>query len=295
MILTIDIGGTSIKYGLIKISSHPVIEYKGEIKSDAKLVGGTGIIKKIDELIINIKNKYNVQGIAISTAGMVDAEQGVIVYANENIPNYTGTKIKHHYESVFGVPCWVENDVNCAALGETEYGAGKGAKNAFMVTVGTGIGGAVIIEGNVYRGFSGLAGEVGYMRLNGSFFEHLASTTALVDKVFKLTKESELNGKTIFERAKSGDLLCVESIDYMCKNLMLGLSNCACILNPEIIILGGGIMSQKEYLEPLINKYKNEYFQKEISQATKIKFAENKNDAGMLGAYRYFMLKERCQ
>lgn len=99
---------------------------------------------------------------------MVDEEQGRILYANENIPDYSGLEWKKHMEARFKVPCQVENDVNAAALGEYAYGAGAGCESLLMLTVGTGIGGAIIQDGRILRGHSHSAGEIGYMRMKGA-------------------------------------------------------------------------------------------------------------------------------
>lgn len=293
MLIVFDIGGTAIKYGVISSFEKPLFLYQEEVESNAKVIKGMGIINKIKKIIKENLQQYAIEGIAISTAGMVDANQGKIIYANENIPEYTGICIKAILEKEFNIPCWVENDVNAAALGETIYGAGKKSDYTFMVTVGTGVGGAIVLHHEVYHGFSNSAGEIGYMLLNNQYFEKSASTSALIQSVETIKKENGIDGKKIFYMAKQGDEICIKMIDILCEQLVKGISNCICLLNPQIVILGGGIMSQKDYLREIINRYMKKYLNSEMQKNTKIEFAELGNQAGMIGAYVYWLKKER--
>lgn len=293
MIAVFDIGGTSIKYGILQAHEDmPIFLMQEEIDTNAKQLGGPGIEKKVISLIKEMKASYPISGIAISTAGMVDAEKGCITYANENIPNYTGLSFKRDLEAIFAIPCWVENDVNAAALGEFYYGAGRQSESLLMFTIGTGIGGAFIQQGKIYHGYSGSAGEIGYMWVNDQPFETLASTTALIHQVEQQTKETKLNGRIIFERAKDGDEICQKAIENLCENITKGISNCVYLLNPQMVVLGGGIMNQSIYLEPIMKKYIKQYVNKAILSHTQMAFASLGNHAGMMGAYAYFIRKE---
>ena len=287
MYLCIDIGGTFIKYGIISETNHEIeVFYQNEIPTEAKPLKGPGIRNKIVNLVEEMNRQYRLQGVAISTAGIVDRETGVIVYANENIPEYTGINLKNAVYERFHLPCIVENDVNSAALGEYAFGAAKGAHSVLCLTVGTGIGAALILNNDIYQGFSGSAGEVGYMLINGNQFQDLASTTSLVERVKgRLPEEICINGKVIFERAKQNDSLCIKEITKTCDILALGITNCVCLMNPEIVILGGGIMAQEEILRPIIEEYLQKYLNPAIRQHTKFAFAKLGNQAGLIGAY----------
>lgn len=293
MIALFDIGGTSIKYGVADPSQLTfTLLFQDEFASNAKAIKGPGILANITERITQLQQTYLIEGIAISTAGMVDAQQGTIIYANENIPEYTGMQIKANLEQQFSIPCWVENDVNAAALGEALYGAGKEVNDLVMLTIGTGIGGAVILDRKIYHGHSRSAGEIGYMMVNGHPFQDIASTSALVSKVERITKEQGLSGKVIFDRAKQQDLICLQAIEQQCDIIMQGITNCVCLLNPQMIVLGGGIMAQKAYLEPMMERYAQQYLNEEMKQHVSIAFAQLGNNAGMAGAYAYYIEKE---
>ena len=295
-IIVFDIGGTSIKYGVLHEENGDLIFIqKGEMQTEAILIKGTGIIQKVKEKIKEIQHIMDIDGVGISTAGMVNADDGSIIYANENIPEYTGMQIKASIENDCKCPCWVENDVNAAALGECYFGRGKNKKDMMMVTIGTGIGSAVIINRNIYHGHSRSAGEIGYMIVNGKQFQNIASTSALVNSVKETLKLEDIDGKMIFERAKHKDVLCMEAIDHLCDNIVQGISSCICLLNPELVILGGGIMMQEEYLQPVIGNYIKKYIQEEMQKNTAIVFAKLGNDAGMMGAYANFMEREQTR
>ena len=296
MLITFDIGGTSIKYGIFTLrKGQPVFVMQNEISSDARVWKGPGILQRVETLIAKAMQQQDIEGIAISTAGMVDAEKGCIQYANDNIPEYTGLAFKQLLEARFHMPCWVENDVNAAALGETVFGAGRGAAHALMLTIGTGIGGAVVIDHTIYHGYSGSAGEIGYMWVKDRHFQDIASTTALIQHVEAKTQEADLNGKIICARAKRGDAVCMQAIKELCSHIAIGVSSCACLLNPQIIILGGGIMTQKELFAPLMEAYLKQYMNEEIYAHTQLAFAQLGNRAGMAGACAYWMIKEGIQ
>lgn len=296
MLITFDIGGTSIKYGIFTLrKGQPVFVMQNEISSDARVLKGPGILQRVETLIAKAMQVHDIEGIAISTAGMVDAEKGCIQYANDNIPEYTGLAFKQLLEARFHMPCWVENDVNAAALGETVFGAGRGAAHALMLTIGTGIGGAVVIDHTIYHGYSGSAGEIGYMWVKDRHFQDIASTTALIQHVEAKTQEADLNGKIICARAKRGDAVCMQAIKELCSHIAIGVSSCACLLNPQIIILGGGIMTQKELFAPLMEAYLKQYMNEEIYAHTQLAFAQLGNRAGMAGACAYWMIKEGIQ
>lgn len=286
--ICIDIGGTTIKYGIINEKGD--FSKVEECDTEAHL-GGPNILKKVTTLVEELKLNCKPQGVCISTAGMVDCKRGIITYAAPLIPNYTGINIKERIEQSCHLPCEVENDVNCAGLAECYAGASKGTDISVCLTIGTGIGGALIIDNKVFHGFSGSACEIGYMHLQGGAFQDMGASSILVKKVaaLKNVSISSINGKYIFEQAKRGDKDCVCAISEMVDVLGMGIANICYMINPEIVVLGGGIMAQKEYLEPLILESVNQYLMESIMRNTKIAFAENQNRAGMLGAYYHFI------
>jgi predicted NBD/HSP70 family sugar kinase/DNA-binding MurR/RpiR family transcriptional regulator len=292
--IAFDIGGTLIKYGVLN-EDGTFIE-KHECFTEAHL-GGEAIIRKVMECGRSLMDSYAISGICISTAGQVDSKEGKILYASSLIPEYTGTPVKKELEAFFQLPVEVENDVNCAGLAESWIGTGKDAKSLFCLTIGTGIGGSYILDNKLHTGHSFSGGEIGYIPIEGDQFQELASTRTLVRNVAKLKgiAENELNGKAIFELAQSGDEICIQEIERLVYYLSKGIATIAYMMNPEMIIIGGGITAQKDYLYPLIKKQLQKDIIPTILEKTKIEIAQNLNNAGMIGALRHFLLQESLQ
>lgn len=284
--ICIDIGGTSIKYGVLDGDAR--FQTSGDMDTEA-ISGGPSIMEKVFSIIEKYRDEYLPEGVCISTAGMVDWKNGEILYAAPHlIPEYTGMKIKKMVEERYRIPCEVENDVNCAGLAESFAGAAKDAGVSLCLTIGTGIGGAVIIDHKVFHGFSGSACEVGYMHLPGGAFQDLGASSILVKNVALEKGITDIDGKWIFNHAKAGDEICIRAIDEMADVLGMGIANICYVINPEIVVLGGGIMAQKEYLYGRIRKAMDKYLIPQVARATKLSFAENQNQAGMLGAFYNF-------
>ena len=283
-ILVFDVGGTSIKYGYCIDNS--LVEVK-EIPTEAKK-GGRHIM---DTLISLIQAQEGYDAIGISTAGQVNAEEGYIIYANENIPNYTGIRIREELEQRFQVPVIVENDVNSAAIGEAVFGAGRNHPDFLCLTYGTGVGGAIVQNRQVYHGSSFSAAEFGAIvthaeeKINQKDFfdgcyERYASTTALVQKAKAYHPDLD-NGRKIFENLDDPNVIAI--LDSWVDEIMLGLSSLTHIFNPSCIILGGGIMVQPFILEKIRAKV-SKYIMPSFSHVD-IRPAELGNSAGLLGAY----------
>lgn len=289
--VSIDIGGTAIKYGIIDEEGNLLIRKKR--KTEANL-GGKAIVEKAAGIVKQFREAYSLSGICISTAGMVDVEKGEIFHSAPLIPDYTGTAWKQTMETMFGIPCEVENDVNCAGLAESVSGAARGSRIALCLTVGTGIGGCILIDHRIFRGYGSSACEVGYMHMDGSDFQSLGAAGVLCRKVRerKHAMSGEWDGFRIFEEAKKGDEICIQAIDEMADVLGKGIANICYVLNPQTVVLGGGVMEQEAYLKPRIQKALDRYLIPAMAEETELKMAEHKNDAGMLGAFYHFLMRQ---
>lgn len=211
-------------------------------------------------------------------------------YASPLIPNYAGIQYKKILEERFHIPCEVENDVNCAGLAEYSSGAAKGSRIALILTVGTGIGGCIVIDGKVFHGFGNSACEVGYMHMGDSDFQTLGAASTLTKKVaqWKGEPQEKWDGRHVFEEAGRGDRFCIRAIDEMTDVLGRGIANICYVIDPEVVVLGGGIMAQEDFLKGKIENALKKYLVPGMAEHTRIAFARHRNDAGMLGAFYHF-------
>lgn len=279
----LDIGGTAIKYGLINDNACFIEKHSIATEAD-------NILKTVIDIVEGFVSKHDVCGICISTAGMVDPQSGEIVYSGPTIPNYKGTCLKKAMEASFGLPCEVENDVNCANLAEFVSGVAAGSDTSVMLTVGTGIGGSMIIGGELYHGHTNSAFEIGYMHMEGGDFQTLGSASTLTFKVAERKHDPVKSwpGIRVFEEAKKGDAICCQAINEMADALGKGIANICFVVNPQVVILGGGIMEQEDFLKNKIEKSVRKYLLPILADNTRILYAKYKNDAGMLGAFYHF-------
>jgi predicted NBD/HSP70 family sugar kinase len=290
-IVALDIGGTSIKAGEV---TDGVLNSFTEYDTNAKN-GGEYVIKRVIDIISEYRG-FN--AIGISTAGQVDSLQGIIRFANENIPEYTGMKVKELLQERFHVPVAVENDVNSAAIGEAQFGAGMEWKDFICLTYGTGIGGAIIIDKKIYSGSTFSAAEFGHIVTHAGgracncglvgCYEQYASTGALVRAAEEL--DSELSdGRKIFERINEPETRIV--VDEWINEILFGLASIIHIFNPANIVLGGGIMNESYIIERI--KYSlNNYIMPSYTNV-KISQALLGNRAGLLGAA--YLAQRYCQ
>ena len=285
-ILAIDIGGTMIKYGLV--SSDGKILSTDKIETEVEK-GLENILNKIDNIFKRYKEN-NPVGIAVSGTGQINGMIGKVIGGNPIIPNWIGTNLVKILEEKYNLPIVLENDVNCVALGEKWIGAGKDLSNFICLTIGTGIGGGIILNNQLFRGENFVAGEFGHILIKKGEFEQFASTTALIRLVKERTGKI-LNGKEIFDLEKKEIVEYQEVISEWIENLTDGLSSIIYCFNPANIILGGGVIGQGE---PLINRIKNSLFKKigpQFKEKLNIIQAKLGNNAGMIGA-SYLLLEK---
>ena len=285
-ILAIDIGGTMIKYGLV--SSDGEILSTDKIETEAEK-GLENILNKIDNIFKRYKEN-NPVGVAVSGTGQINGIIGKVIGGNPIIPNWIGANLVKILEEKYNLPAVLENDVNCVAFGEKWIGAGKDLSNFICLTIGTGIGGGIILNNQLFRGENFVAGEFGHILIKKGEFEQFASTTALIRLVKERTGKT-LNGKEIFDLEKKEIVEYQEVISEWIENLTDGLSSIVYCFNPANIILGGGVIEQGE---PLINRIKDSLFKKigpQFKGKLNIIQAKLGNNAGMIGA-SYLLLEK---
>lgn len=283
-ILAFDIGGTFIKYALCDDNFE--LTEKNKIPTNAKQ-GGQVIIQRIIDII---ESYENIDRVAISTAGQVDSEHGVVVYSTDNIPYYTGMMVKSLIENKTGIPTFVENDVNAAALGEAHFGAAKGESDFICLTLGTGVGGAIFLNNKLYKGSASAAGEIGHMVIHAGgrqctcggegCFECYASANALIKAVNKISDEP-LDAFQIFQKENMQRPEIRSEIDKWIDEIIIGLMNLIYIFNPPLIVIGGGIMNE-DYIIELIDRKIYSRLMKSFKNV-RIERSQKGNDSALLG------------
>ena len=283
-ILAFDIGGTFIKYALCNDNFE--LTEKNKIPTNAKQ-GGQVIIQRIIDII---ESYENIDRVAISTAGQVDSEHGVVVYSTDNIPYYTGMMVKSLIENKTGIPTFVENDVNAAALGEAHFGAAKGESDFICLTLGTGVGGAIFLNNKLYKGSASAAGEIGHMVIHAGgrqctcggegCFECYASANALIKAVNKISDEP-LDAFQIFQKENMQRPEIRSEIDKQIDEIIIGLMNLIYIFNPPLIVIGGGIMNE-DYIIELIDRKIYSRLMKSFKNV-RIERSQKGNDSALLG------------
>jgi glucokinase len=301
----IDVGGTKILGG--------IVDEQGKILAKARrntpVEGGLALLAAIAEVANELAAQEKVIAVGLSIAGFVSSDRSTML-ATPNIAELNGMQLQHPLENAIKLPVRVENDANAAAWGETVYGAGRGCDHLMLLTIGTGIGGGIVTNGELYRGAYGVAGEFGHMRMvpNGlrcgcgsdGCFEKYASGNALLriakelaaikpDEAIKLLALGDgtpegIHGSHITAAALAGDEVALSAFSEIGDWLGAGIAMLSVILDPERVIIGGGVI---EATELLLTPTRNALM-RHLPYATKhpaptIVPAELGNDAGLVG------------
>ncbi|MDQ8738479.1 ROK family protein [Paenibacillus sp. LHD-38] len=285
----IDIGGTEIKYAVFGLGAE--LLYHDSVKTP-KGQANIRIPEQAAGIIAELLEKYEgIQGVGISTAGVVDPASGEIVFAGGTIPEYKGTNLKTMIQDRFGLRAIVANDVNAAACGEKWKGAAQGSDHFFCMTLGTGVGGALFCEGKLVVGSHFRAGEIGhslYDKSTRTTYEQRASMTALLNKASLVLPEFTGSGHELFANARMGSECCNAIIDGWAEEIARGLAEIILLADPSLILIGGGVSEQKAFLLDKIKARLDEYLPANFSK-TELKAAELGNRAALYGAvYPYY-------
>lgn len=284
-ILAFDWGGSSVKYGIWKNESltsqglFPTPKSWQEMKSE--------MMKTVDQF----RETHELEGIAISSPGSVDTQLGIVggISAIDFIHNF---EIVAEMETLFELPVSIENDANCAALAEIWQGVAKNEQNVLFVVVGTGIGGAVVIDGEIQHGHNLFGGEFGCMILDGVETFSILGTAVHMAERYALTKQIDPNsvsGKDVFELAQNGDVIAQEEVEKFYNYLSLGLYNLQFVTDPSLIVIGGGVSQNETLIEELNIRVKAMLKNAGLeSVEMEIKACHYLNDANLVGAIAAF-------
>ena len=292
MILAIDIGGTSAKLALVDRAGSIGPRYTADTAFDGYHTPMLDTVVRAAQAFLK-REGAAIEGVGISATGQIDAETGVVIGTNGMIPNYEGSNLKAAMERAFGVPAWALNDANAAALGECFVGRARGLRHVVMATYGTGVGGGIVIDGRIYGGTRGIAGEIGLFPMGGSFYEGRASASALVRAAERAAGETGLNGQIIFDRLAEGDGVMRRVVDAWLDDVAAGLIGLTHIFNPQMIVVGGGVSAREAaFVRPLRMRVLSGV-KPRFAEGLRIEAAALGNDAGLVGAARYFLDREK--
>lgn len=309
-IIGIDLGGTSVKLAILTTAGD--IQEKWSIKTNI-LDEGSHIVPDIIE---SIKHRFETHGltkedflgIGMGSPGVVDSTAGTVIGAY-NLNWKSLQLVKKQFETELGLPFFIDNDANVAALGEQWVGAGENNPDVVFMTLGTGVGGGVIAAGNLIRGVKGAGGELGHITVDfeapfactcgkKGCLETVASATGIVNLTRRYAEEyagdaklkqmiddgQEVTAKDVFDLAKEGDDLALIVYHHFSDYLGVACANIAAVLNPAYIVLGGGVSAAGEFLLEGVRKVFAENSFPQIKESTQLVLATLGNDAGVLGA-----------
>lgn len=302
-VIGIDLGGTKI--------NTAIVDFKGNIIEQINIPtlaceGENAVLNRVIQTIGEVLNKSevkieNIRAIGIGSPGPLNSKEGTII-TTPNLP-FKNFNIINPIKKIYNVNTYLDNDANVAAIGEHIFGAGQGSNNMIYVTVSTGIGGGAILNGNIYRGNTCNALEVGHMTIdpkgplcncgNHGCAEVLASGTAIarqgrqaVEKkaITSLTKYSDITAYEVFNEAKNGDKVCNEIVNKSLNYLGISIANLVSIFDPEVIIIGGGVSKAGEIVFNTIKDVVKIRCFQILSDSCKILSAQLSANSGVIGA-----------
>lgn len=301
----VDIGGTKIAVGAV--DEHGAILEK--VRRDTPATDTDAIEAAIVDAVQELRERHEVTSVGVGAAGFVDVERSTVLIA----PNLAWRKepLRADLEGELEVPVVIENDANAAAWGEFTFGAGEDVDEMLLVTVGTGIGGGLVLDGELYRGAFGVAAEIGHLRVvpngrpcpcgNKGCWEQYASGTALVREARELAAKRSphsadlveraggdpqaIKGRMITAAAQDGDGFALEQLNELGRWLGEGIATLAAVLDPAAVVLGGGVSSAGELLlGPAREAFRSNLTGRRFRPELDLRLATLKNDAGLIGA-----------
>jgi glucokinase len=301
----IDVGGTKIAGGVVD-ESGTILE---ELRVESPATDVPAIEAAIEKLVAELRTRHRIEAVGVGAAGYIDKARAVVLFA----PNlaWRDLDLKADLESTLGLPVVIENDANAAAWGEFQFGAGHDVDDLLLVTVGTGVGGGVVLDGSLYRGAFGVGAEIGHMRVvpggilcgcgNRGCFEMYASGSALVREARHAARAGSLlaadllaraggdpdaiTGPLITEAAREGDTFAREQLTSLGRWLGEGIASLAAVLDPAVVVVGGGVSAAGDLLlTPAREAFATQLTGRGHRPMLEIRKARLGNRAGLIGA-----------
>ena len=294
----VDFGGTSVKIGVVR--DDDVIDHAPPIATQ-EFEGPERLLEALSRTIEDLRHRHpGVRAVGVGMPGFVDFEKG-IVRGLTNVIGWNHFPLKERLEALSGLPVVVDNDANCMAYAEWKQGAGRGFQHVVAITLGTGVGGGIIANGRMIRGARFGAGEVGQMSIDwqgirgtygnlGALEEYIGNQeiTQLAHKRYQQEEQyhspAECSPAHLSKLAAAGDPIAIELWDGIAAQLACALMNCCWLLNPDAIIIGGGISNAGDILFAPLRKHLFDQLSAPFTEALQILPARFGNEAGMIGA-----------
>lgn len=283
----IDVGGTNTKFGLLNLKGNIIDRTCLNTKSFNR--NKNYLIKVIAETIRNLISdnrlkKSDISGIGMGWAGFIDPQNGIIKYL-PNIPGWRNVALAKILKGKVNIPVYIENDANLITMAEWKMGAGKGCRDLICITIGTGVGGGLILDGALYHGTSFTAGEIGHMPFRDKTIEKYVGNKVLHSKATKLFNNRSIHNRDITDMAKKGNRKAQKYWREIGEEIGFVLAGVVNLLDLEMVIIGGGVSNNFDLFAPAIRKVIKEKGILTVRDSVKIVRAELGDDAGILGAH----------
>ncbi len=301
-VLAVDLGGTNVRLGIVTRKGRIIRRRRTRIPAaSGKKILFDSLAGRISEFMGAGPGRSVPAAVAVGFAGPTNSAGGYI-YTAPNVGKLSDIRLGNELESRLGLPVLVANDANCAALGESLYGAGQGFASLFMFTLGTGVGGSFVLDGRIWEGAWGIAGEIGHTivadggpRCNcgkRGCLEALASGSAVIREYLRRSRirsaagREAVTAKTVFDKARGGDRVAVRVVAEAARALGIGIANVFHILNPEVIVIGGGVSRAGASLIKPATLAAREYVFPPLRSKLRVRRARLGDDGALLGAAR---------
>jgi len=285
-VLAFDIGGTWVKIGVVDAAGRLLyVDRLSTLGQD----GGATLVARLIDAARPLVERYAPAGVAFSTLGVIDRLDGRLLGAVEAIAGYAGLSPKHSFEAAFDLPVVVENDGNCVALAEGWTGAAAGVAHYLALTLGTGIGGGIVIDGRLYRGANGAAGEWGYMLVDGRVWEDHASPRGLAAAAERARPGGGLDAEGVFAARAAGDADMAALLESWFDLLAAGIANLLVAFNPARVVIGGGITARGPEFLAELDAHLRARLHPDFHHMCDLALASAGNHAGLVGAARLWL------
>ncbi len=310
-VIGVDLGGTNIKVGLVSEEGRVVGRRSVSTGSDGGPRAVAARICKAARECVELAraDQADLRGVGVGSPGTIDLAAGVVEFS-PNLDGWRNIPLRALIQDDLGLPCVLDNDANVAALAEQWVGAGRGAESLVLLTLGTGIGGGIVLDGRIWHGANGVAGEIGHMCIepegrpcpcgNRGCFERYASATGMVLSLREAVASGAetplaarlecVTARDVSEAAAEGDAVAAQVLERTARYLGVGVSNLMHILNPRVFAFSGGVTAAGDRLmSPLMDEMAKRTLEAS-RRNVRVCFAELPHDAGIIGAARCFML-----